>query len=137
MVNASVSRLKFLKKSMSNACPKAEQYIYILQSHIPSSVSMIKSWMKRIYLCKFAELVLTVYRRAISAIRNIKFLLWFAWVTSCFNSGTIQWSPLKNLYVGESLLNGQEWDFSRFFRKLPELCHPTFTWSKSTMETPE
>ena len=55
--------------------------------------------MKRIYLCKFAKLVLTVYRRAISAIRNIKFLLWFVWVTSCFNSGTIQWSPLKNVLV--------------------------------------
>ena len=26
--------------------------------------------MKRIYLCKFAKLVLTVYRRAVSAIRN-------------------------------------------------------------------
>ena len=45
--------------------------------------------MKRTYLCKFAKVVSTVYRRAISAIRNIKFLLWFAWVTSCFNSGTI------------------------------------------------
>ena len=64
--------------------------------------------MKRIYLCKFAKFVLTAYRKAISAIRNIKFLLWFVWVTSCFNSGTIQWSPLKNLRVGKSLLNGQE-----------------------------
>ena len=85
--------------------------------------------MKKIYLCKFAKLVLTVYRRAISAIRNIKFLLCFAWVTSCFNSGTIQWSPLKNLRVGESLLNGQACDFSRFFQdssfwKLPERSHP-------------
>ena len=72
--------------------------------------------MKGIYLCKAAKLVLTVYQRAISAIRNIKFLLWFAWVTSCFNLGTIQWSPLKNLRVGESLLNGQACYFSRFFQ---------------------
>ena len=72
--------------------------------------------MKRVYLCKFAKLVLTVYRRAIWAIRNTKFLLWFVWVTSCFNLGTIQWSPLKNLRVGESLLNGQACYFSRFFQ---------------------
>ena len=96
--------------------------------------------MKRIYLCKFAKLVLTVYRRAISAIRNIQFLSWFVWVTSCFNSDTIQWSPLKNLRVGESLLNGQKHDFSKFFQdssfgKLPERSHPIFTCSKSTMET--
>ena len=32
-----------LKKSMSNAFPKAEQYLYILQTHIPSLVSMSKS----------------------------------------------------------------------------------------------
>ena len=32
-----------LKKSVSNAFPKAEQYVYILQTHIPSSVSMNKS----------------------------------------------------------------------------------------------
>ena len=31
------------KKSMSNACPRAEQYIYILQTQIPSSVSIKKS----------------------------------------------------------------------------------------------
>ena len=66
-------------------------------------------------LCKFANLVLTVYRRA-TAIRNIKLLLRFVLVTSCFNSGKIQWSPLKILRVGESLLNGQACDFSRFFR---------------------
>ena len=80
-------------------------------------------------LCKFANLVLTVYRRATSAIRNIKLLLWFVLVTSCFNLGKIQWSPLKILRVGESLLNGQACDFSRFFldssfRKLPESSHP-------------
>ena len=101
-----------------------------------------KRWMKIIYLCKFAKLVLTVYRKAISVIRNIKFLLWFVWVTSCFNSGTIQWSPLKNLRVDESLLNGQKHDFSKFFQdssfwKLPERSHPIFTCSKSIMETPE
>ena len=67
-------------------------------------------------LFKFASLVLTVYRRATSAIRNIKLLLWFVLVTSCFNSGGIQWSPLKILGVGQSLLNGQGCDFSRFFR---------------------
>ena len=127
---------------MSNACPKAEQYVYILQTHIPSSVSMNKSQMKRIYLCKFAKLVLTVYRRAISAIRNIKFLFWFVRVTNCFNSGTMQCSPLKNLRVAESLLNGQACDLSGFFRgssfwKLPERFHTIFTCSKSTMETPE
>ena len=44
--------------------------------------------MKRIYLCKFAKLVLTVYRRAISAIRNIKFLCFF-WVTRCFKNGLL------------------------------------------------
>ena len=66
-------------------------------------------------LCKFANLVLTVYRRATSAIRNIKLLLWFVLVTSCFNLGKIQWSPLKILRVGESLLNGQAFDLSRFF----------------------
>ena len=109
---------------------------------IPSSVSMNKSLTKRVYLYKFAKLVLTVYRRAISAIRNIKFLLCFVWVTSWFNSGTIQWSPLKNLRVCEGLLNGQACDFSRFFRdssfwKLPERSHPIFTCSKSAMETPE
>ena len=76
------------------------------------------------------------------AIRNIKFILWFVWVTSCSNSGTIQWSPLKTLRVGESLVSGQACDFSRFFRgssfwKLPERSHPIFTFSKSTMETPE
>ena len=60
---------------------------------------MNKSCKKRIYLCKFAKLVLTVHWRAILAIRNIKFLLWFVWVTSCFNSGTIQWSPLENVLV--------------------------------------
>ena len=66
-----------LKKDISNACPKAEQYVqHIFQTHIPLSVSMNKSQMKGI-LCKFANLVLTVYRRAISAIRNIKLLLWF------------------------------------------------------------
>ena len=47
----------------------------------------------------------------------------------CLNSGTIQWSPLKHLRVGESLLNGQACDFSRFFLdssfwKLPESSHP-------------
>ena len=31
------------KKSRSNECPKAGQYVYILQTHIPSSVSMNKS----------------------------------------------------------------------------------------------
>ena len=92
-------------------------------------------------LCKFANLVLTVYRRA-TAIRNIKLLLRFVLVTSCFNSGKIQWSPLKILRVGESLLNGQACDFSRFFRdssfwKLPGRPHPIFTCSKSTMETQE
>ena len=74
--------------------------------------------MKRIFLCKFAKLVLTVYRRAISAIRIIKFLLWLVLMTSCFISGTIQRSLLKNLRVAESLLNGQACDFSRFFRVL-------------------
>ena len=102
---------------------------------IPSSVSMNKSLTKRVYLYKFAKLVLTVYRRAISAIRNIKFLLWFVWVTSCFNSGIIQWSLLKNVHIGESLSNGQACDFSRFFRdssfwKLPERYHPFFNCSK-------
>ena len=67
-------------------------------------------------LCKFANLVLTVYRRATSAIRNIKLLLWFVLVTSCFNSSKIQWSPLKILRVGESLLNAQACVFPRFFR---------------------
>ena len=48
---------------------------------------------------------------------------------TCFNSGTIQWSPLKHLHVGENLLNGQACDFSRFFRdssvwKLPERSYP-------------
>ena len=38
------------------------------------------------------------------------------WVTNSFNSGTIQWSPLKNVRVLESLSNGQACDFSRFFR---------------------
>ena len=61
-------------------------------------------------------------------------------MTRCFNSGTIQWSSLKNLRVGENLLNGQACDFSRFFQdssfwKLPERSHPIFTCSKSTMET--
>ena len=37
------------------------------------------------------------------------------WVTNCFNSGTIQWSPLKKLRVLESLLNSQACYFSRFF----------------------
>ena len=60
--------------------------------------------MERIYLCKFAKLVLTVYQRPISAMRIIIFLWWFGSVTSCLNSGTIQWSPLKNLRAGESLL---------------------------------
>ena len=116
--------------------------IFIYFRLIPSLVSMNKSLTKRVYLYKFAKLVLTVYRRAISAIRNIKFLLWFVWVTSCFNSGTIQWSPLKNLRVGETFLNGQAYNFSRFFRdssfgKLREKTHPIFTCSKSTMETLE
>ena len=71
--------------------------------------------MKRIYLFEFAKLVLNMYWGAISAIRDIKFLLCFVWVTSCFNSDTIRWSPLKNLRVVESLLNGQACDFSRFF----------------------
>ena len=131
-----------LKKDISNACLKDEQYVqHILQTHISLSVSLNKSQMKEI-LCKFANLVLTVYRRAISAIRNIKLLLWFVRLTSCFNSGKIQCSPLKILRVGESLLNGQACDFSRFFRdssfwKLPERSHPIFTCSKSIMETPE
>ena len=60
--------------------------------------------MERIYLCKFAKLVLTVYQRPISAMRIIIFFWWFGSVTSCLNSGTIRWSPLKNLRVGESLL---------------------------------
>ena len=51
-------------------------------------------------LCKLANLVLAVHRRVISAIRDIKLFLWFVWVTSCFNSGKIQWSPLKLLRVG-------------------------------------
>ena len=94
--------------------------------------------MKRIYLCKFAKLVLTVYRRAISAIRNIKFLLWFVWVTSCFNSGTIQWSPLENVLVKAFWMVKHVTfpDFSGIsFWKLPERSHPIFTCSKSTMET--
>ena len=46
----------------------------------------------------------------------------------CFNSDTIQWSPLKYLRVVESLLNGQACDFSRFFWeysfwKLPRTSH--------------
>ena len=68
-------------------------------------------------LRKFANLVLTVYWGPTSAIRNVKLFLWFVLVTSCFNSGKIQWSPFKILRVGESLLNGQDSDFSRFFRK--------------------
>ena len=56
----------------------------------------------------------------------------------CFNSGKIQWSPLKNLPVDESLLNGQKHDISNLFRdssfwKLPERPHPIFICSKSTM----
>ena len=56
----------------------------------------------------------------------------------CFNSGTTQWSPLKNLPVDESLLNGQKHDISNLFRdssfwKLPERSHPIFICSKSTM----
>ena len=31
------------KKGMRKGCPKAEQYVYILQTHMPSSVSMNKS----------------------------------------------------------------------------------------------
>ena len=105
-----------LKKDISNACSKTQQYVqHILQTHIPLSISMNKSQIKGI-LFKFANLVLTVYRRATSAITNINFLLWFVLVTSWFNSGKIQWSPLKILRVGESLLNGQACDFSRFFR---------------------
>ena len=127
--------LNFSEKNRSNACSKTGQHVYILQAHIPSSVIMNKSCKKRIYLCKFAKLVLTVHWRAILAIRNIKFLLWFVWVTSCFNSGIIQWSLLKNVHIGESLSNGQACDFSRFFRdssfwKLPERYHPFFNCSK-------
>ena len=62
---------------------------------------------------------------------------------TCFNSGTIQWSPLKHLRVGENLLNGQACDFPDFsgilvfgnFLKGP--IHPVFTYLKSAMETPE
>ena len=68
--------------------------------------------------------------------------IWVVWVTNCFNSSTIEWSPLKNLPVLESLSNGQACDFSRFFRdsgfwKLPERSHLAITCSKSTMETPD
>ena len=64
------------KKVISNVYPKAEFVQHKLQTHISSSVSMNKSQMKGI-LCKFTNLVLTVYPRAISAIRNMKLLLWF------------------------------------------------------------
>ena len=61
-------------------------------------------------------------------------------MTDCFDLGTIQWSPLKNLGALESLSNGQVCDFSRFsqdsgFWKLPGRFHPVFTCSKSTIET--
>ena len=63
------------------------------------------------------------------------------WVTNCFNSSTIQWSPLNNLRVLESRLNGEAFDFSRFFWDSgfwkPERPHPIFTCSKTTIETPE
>ena len=121
------------KKSMSNACSKPEQCLYTSDSH--TLIGKHEQELDEKDFCKFAKLVSTTYRRAISAIKNIKFLLWFVWVTSCFNSGTIQCSPLKILRVGESLLNGQACDFSRFFQdssfwKLPERSHPIFTCSK-------
>ena len=43
LVTASISILTKQKKDMNNACPKAEEYVYILQTHIPSTVSMSKS----------------------------------------------------------------------------------------------
>ena len=36
-------RMKTQISPKSNVCPKAEQYVYILQNHIPSSINMNKS----------------------------------------------------------------------------------------------
>ena len=135
MVPASVPRIKFLRKKAWAMRVQRLNNMFIYFRLIPLSVSMNKSLTKRVCLYKFAKLALTVYRRAISAIRNIKFLLWFVWVTSCFNSGIIQWSLLKNMRLGESLSNGQAYDFSRFSRdssfwKLPVRSHPFFNCSK-------
>ena len=103
MVPASLSRLKFLRKKAWTMRAQRLNNMFIYFRLIPSSVSMNKCLIKRVYLHKFAKTFLNVYRR-----------LWFVWVTSCFNSGKNQWSPLKNLRVGKSLLNGQEArDFSR------------------------
>ena len=97
MVPASVPRLKFLRKKAWAMRVQRLNNMFIYFRLIPSSVSMNKCLIKRVYLHKFAKTFLNVYRR-----------LWFVWVTSCFNSGKNQWSPLKNLRVGKSLLNGQE-----------------------------
>ena len=42
------------------------------------------------------------------------------WVTNSFNSGTIQWSPLKNVRVLEGLSNGQAFFRDSGFWNFPE-----------------
>ena len=67
--------------------------------------------MKRIDLCNFAKHVLAFYQLYIKEqhqpmnqpqeISN-SYCVLVVWVTNCFNSSTIQWSPLKNLSALET-----------------------------------